>query len=75
MRTPLMSLPEVLNNPAIQQLTQKSAEAQAAISNSVSIGLTPIRRFSRPLRTSTRSTGKSKRSPPVSATRSAIGMK
>jgi capsular exopolysaccharide synthesis family protein len=29
-RTPLMSLPEVLSNPAIQQLTQKAAEAQAA---------------------------------------------
>jgi capsular exopolysaccharide synthesis family protein len=30
MRTPLMSLPEVLSNPTIQQLTQKAAEAQAA---------------------------------------------
>ncbi|HVF84259.1 MAG TPA: polysaccharide biosynthesis tyrosine autokinase [Sphingomicrobium sp.] len=30
-RTPVSSLPEVLNNPAIQQLTQRSAEAQAAI--------------------------------------------
>jgi capsular exopolysaccharide synthesis family protein len=29
-RTPLMSLPEVINNPAIQQLSQKAAEAQAA---------------------------------------------
>jgi len=29
-QTPLMSLPEVLANPTIQQLTQKSAEAQAA---------------------------------------------
>jgi succinoglycan biosynthesis transport protein ExoP len=28
--TPLMSLPEVLSNPAIQQLSQKLAEAQAA---------------------------------------------
>ena len=28
-QTPLMSLPEVLSNPTIQQLTQKSAEAQA----------------------------------------------
>jgi capsular exopolysaccharide synthesis family protein len=28
--TPLMSLPEVLSNPAIQQLTQKAAEEQAA---------------------------------------------
>ncbi|MBV9526784.1 polysaccharide biosynthesis tyrosine autokinase [Sphingomonas sp.] len=28
--TPLMSLPEVLGNPAIQQLSQKLAEAQAA---------------------------------------------
>lgn len=28
--TPLMSLPEVLGNPAIQQLTQRRAEAQAA---------------------------------------------
>ncbi|MEO6256508.1 MAG: polysaccharide biosynthesis tyrosine autokinase [Sphingomicrobium sp.] len=29
-QTPAMSLPEVLANPTIQQLTQKSAEAQAA---------------------------------------------
>ena len=28
-RTPLMSLPEVINDPSIQQLQQKSAEAQA----------------------------------------------
>ena len=28
-RTPLMSLPEVINDPTIQQLQQKSAEAQA----------------------------------------------
>jgi polysaccharide biosynthesis transport protein len=30
-RTPLLSLPEVLSNPTVQQLTQKSAEAQAAL--------------------------------------------
>jgi succinoglycan biosynthesis transport protein ExoP len=29
--TPLMSLPEVLSNPTIQQLNQRSAEAQAAL--------------------------------------------